>query len=227
MSPPSRVTRRALLQAGAGLAFAAAAEPAAAHRPPPRQWGPPRDRDGWPLPAHDLAATRAGEPLRGASVRWRATFAGGVPASVAIAGGRVHVASAAGEIAALDLADGRARWRRALGTATYGSGAARRELGFFAGVALAGRRVLAASDRVHCLDAADGALLWQSQPLRTPTSDDYHWGLPTVVGELVLIGSGSGASWRPPAVASTPTGCETGRCCGAPRPCRRAPTAEG
>ena len=196
MPPSPRVTRRSLLRTGAGIALAAAAaEPATAeaHRAGQRWWRPPRERDGWPLPAHDLAATRAGGPLRGARVRWRATFAGGVPASAAIAGGRVYAASADGEVAALDLADGRERWRRALGTADYGSGAGRRELGFFAGVALAGRRVLAASDRVHCLDAADGALLWQSAPLRTPTSDDYHWGLPTVVGELALIGSGSGA----------------------------------
>jgi outer membrane protein assembly factor BamB len=30
-------------------------------------------------------------------------------------------------------------------------------------------------------------------PLRTPASDDYFWGLPTIVGPLVLVGSGSGA----------------------------------
>src|SRR5262249_2306349 len=41
--------------------------------------------------------------------------------------------------------------------------------------------------------ARSGRTLWRSLPLRTPTSDDYHWGLPTVVGRLVLIGSGSGA----------------------------------
>ncbi len=221
----SRVTRRALLQAGAGLALAVAAEPAAAHRPPTRPWRPAHD-DDWPLPAHDLAATRAGERLRGARVRWRATFAGGVPASAALAGGAVHVASAAGEVAALALADGRERWRRTLGTASYGSGADRRELGFFAGVALAGRRMLVASDRLFCLDAAGGATVCGSRsrcarrPATTTTGDcrrssaSWCWSAPAPA-----------RSCRRRAAASTPTGCATGRCCGAPRRCRRAPTA--
>ena len=113
--------------------------------------------------------------------------------SAAIADGVVYAASSAGAVAALRLGDGRERWRREIGTVEYGSGADRRALGFFAGVALTGRRVLVASDRVHCLDARSGRPLWQSVPLRTPTSDDYFWGLPAVVGELVLIGSGSGA----------------------------------
>lgn len=195
MPPEPRVTRRTLLSAGAGLAVGAlAASPAAARQPTGWLHGGEGPRSSaWPLPAHDLSATRAGDRLGGAEVRWRSVFAGGVPASAAIAGDTVFAASAAGAVAALSLADGSDRWRRELGTAEYGSGASRRQLGFFAGVALAGRRVLVASDRVHCLDARDGRTLWQSQPLRTPTSDDYHWGLPAVVGELLLVGSGSGA----------------------------------
>lgn len=196
MPPEPRVTRRTLLGAGAGLAAAAliADTAVAGDRAGDRQLGRGRARDGaWPLPAHDLAATRAGGRLSGAEVRWRASFPGGVPASAAIADGVVFAASAAGAVAALALEDGRERWRRELGTAEYGSGADRRALGFFAGVALAGRRVLVASDRVHCLDARSGRTLWESVPLRTPASDDYHWGLPTVAGGLVLIGSGSGA----------------------------------
>jgi len=192
-----QLNRRDLLGAGAGLALGLlAAERAAARgRPRPRdpRRAPADRRAGWPLPAHDLAATRRGDRLAGAAVRWRATFEGGVPASAAIAGGRVFAASAAGAVGALALADGRPLWRRELGTAAYGSGADRRELGFFAGVALAGGRVLAASDRVFCLDARSGATRWASEPLRTPASDDYHWGLPAVAGGLLLVGSGSGA----------------------------------
>ncbi|MDO8211335.1 PQQ-binding-like beta-propeller repeat protein [Conexibacter sp. CPCC 206217] len=201
MSQEPRITRRGLLSTGAGLALGAlAAEPAIAaaaarHRRAHGQGhgGGHAHRGAWPLPAHDLAATRAGDRLKGAAVRWRASFPGGVPASAAIDGGVVFAASAAGAVAALNLSDGHERWRRELGTAEYGSGADRRALGFFAGVALDGRRVLVASDRAYALDARSGRTLWQSVPLRTPTSDDYHWGLPAVAGGLVLIGSGSGA----------------------------------
>lgn len=186
------LTRRDLLGAGAGAACAllAADRAAAADRFRGRR---PRPGGSWTLPARDLAATRAGDRLAGAAVQWRATFEGGVPASAAIAGERVFAASAAGAVGALALRDGRPLWRRELGTAVYGSGAGRRELGFFSGVAVAGDRVIVASDRVHCLDAADGRTRWRSEPLRTPASDDYHWGLPTIAGGVILIGSGSGA----------------------------------
>jgi len=195
-APRLDLTRRDLIGAGAGVACAVIAADRAAARDRPRPHDPrrrPRDRRDWVLPAHDLAATRAGDRLAGAAVRWRATFEGGVPASAAIAGERVFAASAAGAVGALALADGRPLWRRELGTAVYGGGADRRELGFFSGVAVAGDRVLVASDRVHCLDAADGRTRWRSEPLRTPASDDFHWGLPAVAAGMVLVGSGSGA----------------------------------
>lgn len=189
-APRLDLTRRDLFGAGVGVACAlVAADRAAARDRRPR---PHHGRD-WTLPAHDLAATRAGDGLGGAAVRRRATFEGGVPASAAIARERVFAASAAGAVAALALRDGRPLWRRELGTAVYGSGADRRELGFFSGVAVAGDRVIVASDRVHCLDAASGRTRWRSEPLRTPASDDYHWGLPVIAGRMVLIGSGSGA----------------------------------
>lgn len=135
MPPEPRVTRRALLSAGAGAALGAVAASTAATARPAR--GTARDGlvqgGAWTLPAHDLSATRAGDRLAGARVRWRSGFPGGVPASAAIADGPVFAASAAGTVAALALEDGRDRWRRELGTAEYGSGAGRRELGFFAG----------------------------------------------------------------------------------------------
>ena len=64
---------------------------------------------------------------------------------------------------------------------------------FFGGPAVSRGRMLVASDRVFCLDADTGATLWETEPLRTPASDDYFWGPPVPVGPLVLVGSGSGS----------------------------------
>ncbi|MCW2953690.1 MAG: qbdA 1 [Conexibacter sp.] len=194
-----RITRRGLLAGGAALALGAAearAARAARAGQRPRHGWEGRGRRGpgdWPMPAHDLAATRDGAPLDGSAERWRASFPGGVPATAAIADGRVYAASAQGAVAALALGDGRERWRRELGTAQYGSGDGLRQLGFFGGVAFARGSVIVASDRVFSLDARSGATRWVTTPLRTATSDDYFWGLPAIVGGLVLIGSGSGA----------------------------------
>jgi len=190
-----RMTRRGLLAAGGVVALGAAQARAARAFPRPMVRGVARGLralDGWPLPAHDLAATRDGSPLRGVAERWRVSFPGGVPASAAIVDGRVYAASAQGRVSALRLRDGRELWRRELGTASYGSGDGVRELGFFAGVAVAGRAVIVGSDRVTALDTRTGATRWAAAPLRTATSDDYFWGLPQVVGDLVLVGSGSG-----------------------------------
>lgn len=149
----------------------------------------------WPLPARDLAATRAGGPLAGTEVRWSVRFPGGVPATAASAGGTVFAASAAGAVAAVTLSGGEELWRRELGTARYGSGERVSELGFFGGVAVASGVVVVAGDRVHALDAATGATRWESPPLRglDGASDDYCWGLPVIAGGLVLVGSGSGS----------------------------------
>lgn len=190
------ITRRGFLASGAvlaaGLAEAQVADAA------PRSWRQRQRFEGlgcgdWPTAAHDLAATRSASRLAGANVLWTASFPGGVPATAAIANRRVFVATAAGAVAALDLRDGTTRWERQLGTAQYGTGADVRELGFFGAVAVSERSVIAASDRVYCLDAETGASRWVTTPLRTTTSDDYFWGAPVVVGGLVLVGSGSGA----------------------------------
>ena len=190
-----RLTRRGFLAGGAVAAASLAQAQVAAATPAPRRrrrWEG-FDYGDWPTAGHDLAATRAAEGLRGASVLWTASFPGGVPATAAIAHGRVYAASGAGAVSALDLRDGTTLWEQQLGTAQYGSGADVRELGFFGAVAVAERNVIAASDRVYSLDAATGATRWETTPLRTSTSDDYFWGAPVVVGGLVLVGSGSGA----------------------------------
>jgi outer membrane protein assembly factor BamB len=80
-----------------------------------------------------------------------------------------------------------------LRTPVYGSGAGKRKLGFFGGVAVAADRVVAASDRVIALDRRTGHTIWTTTPLRTSTSDDYFWGPPVIARDVVLVGSGSGA----------------------------------
>ncbi len=148
----------------------------------------------WPLPAHDLAGTRhalSGPALLGE--RWSATLDGGIPGAAALVGDLAVAASLGGDVAAFELAGGRRRWRRRFGTATYGSGADARQLGFFGGAAVEGRHVVVASDRVRALDLATGATRWTAAPIRTAQSDDYFWGPPMIAGDLVLVGSGSGA----------------------------------
>jgi outer membrane protein assembly factor BamB len=148
----------------------------------------------WPLPAHDISGTRhsAAAP-HVLHERWAADLAGGVPGAAALTGGIAIVASLGGEVAAFAVADGNRRWRRSFGTATYGTGADVRELGFFGGVAVNSGRAVVASDRVRCLDAHTGATVWTAAPIRTELSDDYFWGPPAIVGGVVLVGSGSGA----------------------------------
>jgi outer membrane protein assembly factor BamB len=189
------ITRRGLLASGAALAVGAVQVGTAEGLPSElarRLAADAAGASGWPTAAHDLAATRDGTSLAGTAVQWTAPFPGGVPATAAIGGDHVYVASGSGEVAALRLSNGSALWRRELGTAKYGSGKAARELGFFGAVAIADGSVIAGSDRVHRLDASTGATKWVTAPLRTATSDDYFWGAPVVVGGLVLLGSGSG-----------------------------------
>ena len=147
----------------------------------------------WKLPAHDLAATRRGGRIAGRSVEWRADLRGGAAGAPAIVDDTVYAASIGGVIASFDLETGRAHWRRSFATPVYGSGAGTRRLGFFGGVAVAGNRVVAASDRVVALDRRTGRTIWTTKPLRTSTSDDYFWGPPVIARGLVLVGSGSGA----------------------------------
>jgi outer membrane protein assembly factor BamB len=183
----ARFDRRTLVALGGGLALAALEAKVGRAFPLPASAG------SWQLPAHDLAATRRGGQIAGARVEWRAELRGGAAGAPAIVDGSVFAASIGGVIASLDLATGRAHWRRQFVTPVYGSGAGRRRLGFFGGVAVADGHVVAASDRVVALDQRTGQTIWRTPPLRTSTSDDYFWGPPVIVRGLVLVGSGSGA----------------------------------
>jgi outer membrane protein assembly factor BamB len=107
----------------------------------------------------------------------------------------VYAASVGGVVAALDRTTGTAMWERALPVPEYGdaTGVPRR-LGFTTGPAVTSDGgVLVASDRVTRLDSSTGEIMWQAAPLRTAQSDDYFWGAPTLVGDLLLVGSGSGS----------------------------------
>jgi outer membrane protein assembly factor BamB len=183
----ARFDRRTLVALGGGLALAALEAKVGLAFPLPAAAG------SWQLPAHDLAATRRGGQIAAARLEWRAELRGGAAGAPAIVDGSVFAASIGGVIASLDLATGRAHWRRQFVTPVYGSGAGRRRLGFFGGVAVADGHVVAASDRVVALDQRTGQTIWRTRPLRTSTSDDYFWGPPVIVRGLVLVGSGSGA----------------------------------
>jgi outer membrane protein assembly factor BamB len=154
-------------------------------------WRPPAARAGWwedagpdwPSAAHDRAGTRAAPiGVRQGRVRWVARLAGGVPGAAAIVGRTVVAASLGGEVAAFDLATGRERWRVTPPLEP-----------FFAGPAIAGDVVVVASDRATALDLGTGRTRWTAPSLRGDGGDDYFWGPPVVAGDLVLIGSGSGA----------------------------------
>jgi outer membrane protein assembly factor BamB len=186
-STEPRFDRRTLMALAGGLAVAAIEAKAGRAIPLPAV------RGSWELPAHDLAATRRGGRIAGTKVDWRAELRGGAAGAPAIVDGSVFAASIGGVIASLDLATGQAHWRRRFATPVYGSGGGTRRLGFFGGVAVAGDRVVAASDHVVALDRRTGRTIWKTEPPRTSSSDDYFWGPPVVAHGLVLIGSGSGA----------------------------------
>jgi outer membrane protein assembly factor BamB len=191
---PERITRRALLvaSAGAGVGLLARSRPADASAHAMRAGA--RGGGGWRMAHHDLRGWRRG--ARGPRTlveHWRIPLSGGAPGSAAVVGRRVYAASYGGEVVSCRLDSGRELWRRALPVPVYtGPSGEDVAMGFFGGPAVAAGRVLVASDRVHCLDARTGATLWQSEPLRSPGSDDYFWAPPAVVGRTVLIGSGSG-----------------------------------
>jgi outer membrane protein assembly factor BamB len=185
---PHTLSRRRLL---AGLAGGAAAI-TLAQSPLARaaSWFP--SEQAWPLPAHDLRGTRAAPVSIGTvAERWRAHLAGGITGAPIIQRGTVLAASFGGDVGAFDLATGRQRWLRSLGTASYGSDG--RALGFFGGLAVEEGRAVVASDRAYCLDARTGATIWQSAPIRAAGADDYFWAPPVIVGRTVLLGSGAGS----------------------------------
>jgi outer membrane protein assembly factor BamB len=187
------VTRRALLAAGAAAGAGVLIRP----RPVEARTAGARPAlgGGWRMAHHDLLGWRRGaDGPRDLAERWRISLAGGVPGAPAVAGNRVYAASFGGEVAACRIESGRELWRRALPVPVY-TGPAGEDvpMAFFGGPAVAAGRLAVASDRVYCLDRGSGETLWESEPLRSPESDDYFWAPPVIVGGMVLVGSGSGS----------------------------------
>jgi outer membrane protein assembly factor BamB len=147
----------------------------------------------WGQAAHDLSASRV-SPRRpkGLAILWRREIAGGLTGPPLVVGRRVVAASLGGEVGVFDLADGRERWRREIGTARYATPDGAVDLGFFGGCAVEGGRVVVASDRLRCLRLGDGAVLWETPPIAPAGGDDYFWGAPVIACGLVLAGSGAG-----------------------------------
>jgi outer membrane protein assembly factor BamB len=191
-SEPRALTRRSLLLAGAagGASLALGPGLARGESRPSRLHG-----DDWREAGRDAGATRHDPvPAAGLRAHWSRTLAGGVTGAPAIVGELVFAGSYGGDVTAIELRGGRLRWRRSLGVASYPGGSAGPvELGFFAGPAVAGGRVIIGSDRLRALSASTGATLWEAAPLRAATTqDDYFWGSPTVIGGTVIVGSGAG-----------------------------------
>jgi outer membrane protein assembly factor BamB len=177
--------RRELLERGAVGALALAG-----WRLLPAQPAEAAPAGDWTSSARDLAASRhAPRVPRGLHERWRLTMAGGVTGTPALVGDRIIAASLGGEVLGADLETGRVAWRRRFPTVRYGD----RDLGFFGGPAVSRGRLVLASDRLRCLSVRTGKTIWRSAPLRSKSSDDYFWGPPLIVGDLVLAGSGSGS----------------------------------
>lgn len=160
---------------------------------------PPVQNAAWPVPGgrpnnvpgHVAAADTLG-------IAWRTNVGTGASsrrrllAPPVIADGRVFAADATGDVAAVDLRDGRTFWRRSV----RGEGTRGNLLGV--GVAFGEGRVHVASGlaEVVTLAAADGAELWRS-PLPTPsrgaiTVADGQVIVLTVEGEVVCFDATSG-----------------------------------
>ncbi|MDW8444395.1 MAG: PQQ-binding-like beta-propeller repeat protein [Acetobacteraceae bacterium] len=191
----------------------AAAEPDPSLADLPVELPPPVQNAAWPVPGgrpnnvpgHVAAADTLG-------VAWRTSVGTGASsrrrllAPPVIAEGRVFAADATGDVAAVDLRDGRTLWRRSV----RGEGTRGNLLGV--GVAYGEGRVHVASGlaEVVTLAAADGAELWRS-PLPAPsrgavTVAEGRVIVLTVEGEVVAFDPATGERrWvhRGPAEATT------------------------
>ena len=186
------LSRREVLVAGAGAAAAISGGGSLV----PLAEAAARSRD-WPSAARSLRGRRCSpDAVESPAESWRLRLKNGIPGAPAIVGSTVYAASYGGEVVAADLASGEERWRVQLPLGIYGDSLTQvgtREIGFFGGPAVAGRRLLVASDRVYCLDTRDGSRVWTARPPGSESSDDYFWGPPLVVGDIVLAGTGSGS----------------------------------
>ena len=138
----------------------------------------------WVLPGRDYDNSRATTDssinagnVSQLDVAWTAPLAGSLSTVPLIVGDTIYVQDGAGEIAALNRANGKERWK----TEAYGS-----MIGP-SGVAVANGRVFAVhgTTGVVAVNADDGKELWVRKLTRTPTEGiDIQ---PTVIGDLVLV----------------------------------------
>jgi outer membrane protein assembly factor BamB len=165
---------------------AAAAERATGEWP---QWRGPR-RDGISSDTGLLAAWPAGGP----PVLWRSTEVGKGYSSVAISGGVLYTLGerdGAESVVALDTADGRLLWARAIGP-DYDNdrGGGPRSTPTVVGDRL---YALGASGDLACLDTATGAPVWTVNILEMAKNDNLKWGIsesPLVDGDHVIVVTG-------------------------------------
>ncbi len=177
----------------------AAADPDPSLAEVPIALPPPVQNAAWPVPGgrpnNVPGHVAAADTL---AIAWRTSIGTGASARrrllapPVIAEGRVFTADATGQVAAVDLRDGRTLWRRSV----RAEGTRGTLLGV--GVAFAEGRVHVASGlaEVVTLAAADGAELWRS-PLPSPsrgaiTVADGRVIVLTVEGEVVCFDSSRG-----------------------------------
>jgi outer membrane protein assembly factor BamB len=159
-----RVASSAFVQLAVALSFPLLAQTTAA---PDTDWN--QFRGSAQLAGVSSAAVPAQPALR-----WSYETADGLDSSPAIAGGNVYVATANGDLLALDLASGKLKWK-------YSTGGAIGE----SSPAVAGGAVYVGDlgGMVHAVSVKDGSRLW------TFKTDGEIKSSPTVAGDVVLIGS--------------------------------------
>lgn len=115
-----------------------------------------------------------------ASPLWQVELGSPIYGSAAVGGELVYVATAAGQLLALDRATGTQRWVTELGDASYAS------------PVLVGQALLitAESGVLFAFDAVDGELRWE---FLVGESGNYMASTPAVVDSVVILGSNDGS----------------------------------
>lgn len=167
----------------------------------------------WPQylggPQHDsVSATAAFTPSNVASAtlvwHWQPPVIGGEPAPVldaspTVVGGTVYIGAQSGVFYALNESTGTVLWSRQLDTRPNGTC---RPLGITATAAVladpvtgAGTVYVSGARYLYALDAATGAVVWQTEigpPSLSNPDAYYNWSSPTVVAGHIYVGLSSG-----------------------------------
>ena len=157
----------------------------------------PASNGGWTLYGADLAGTRVSQATRISSLSvaslgqsWSVEVGAPVSGTPVIAGGVVYLGAYNGTLFAFDLASGAPLW-------TYETGAAvpepnlNIELGILGSAAVAGDVIFVgdATATVHALDAASGALRWQTRIDEQTAA--CIWSSPIAANGVVYVGVAS------------------------------------